>query len=605
MLSNTDDNRTTNQAKPEHNNTLTSDHPPAEATPHPKDKRYARTKTEEAFRVFWDTMSVKQRLEVILLDWPASQWFDRDALHMFALVYADKDVWGFIKAQAKERGVNPFDLEKAVQHVVERHAKAYPRPTVQGTLSECATDGIAEADVEWLWWPYLPLGAIVMLDGEPGVGKSLLTLCLAAAISRGWPLPDQEGKPTLPTGDPGTTLLLSCEDSLSQTIKPRLVKAGADCSKVIVVTGWKRTPDGEDEPFTFAQLPLLAGSLEKHHPRLVIIDPIQAYLGGKVDINRSNETRPLLAALARFAEKYRCAIVLVRHPAKAGMGSAIHRGLGSIDFIGAARSALFVAQHPLHPDQALLCHSKSNLGPLGRTLTFTKGEEGFHWQAVSRLDAETLAGGKRGPNPQEFLEATLWLEQRLSGGLPWPAKDILDEGEEEGHSKKLLYKAKTVLGVVSRQLTTGWTWRLPDIPVILSPSSPSHTGVSGGTGETGVTGETGRSDLDTGDDETPSLDTPGPPDLPVSPVSYARAREASDASMKEAFDSALCPEGGRHSLIPVTNGWRCIRCFDEASRHPGCEKVGTAHTLAIRDGKGRTKERYCNICQAVTETWEV
>jgi putative DNA primase/helicase len=102
-------------------------------------------------------------------------------------------------------------------------------------------------------------------------------------------------------------------------------------------------------------MPMLEASIQDNHPRLVVIDPIQAYLGGKVDINRANETRPLLAALRKLAETYRCAIVVVRHPAKSGVGSAIHRGLGSIDFIGAARSGLCLVQHPIDVNKVLLC----------------------------------------------------------------------------------------------------------------------------------------------------------------------------------------------------------------------------------------------------------
>ncbi len=192
-----------------------------------------------------------------------------------------------------------------------RHAHQATQPQPQPTLITRATDGITEEMVEWLWWPYLAIGTLAMLDGEPGVGKSQLALALAAALSRGGKLPGQEGKLTFPLGDPAVTLLMSAEDSLAATIKPRLVKSRADCSKVIVVIGWSNAadPQGVVEAFTFEQLPLLEQGLDQYHPRLVVIDPIQAYLGGKVDINRANETRPLLAELARLAEQYRCAMV--------------------------------------------------------------------------------------------------------------------------------------------------------------------------------------------------------------------------------------------------------------------------------------------------------
>ncbi len=318
------------------------------------------------------------------------------------------------------------------------------------------------------------------------------------------------------------------------------------------------------------------------------------------------------------------AMVLVRHPAKSGMGSAIHRGLGSIDFIGAARTGFFVQQHPLHLDMALLCQSKNNLGPLGRTQVFTKGQDGFHWRSITRLSAETLAGSGRGPDPISFLEASFWLEQRLEGGLQWSAADILTEGEEEGHTKKVLYKAKKALGAVAKQQNGSWYWRLPAISMTPMPDmSTTHsigvTGVSGGTGATGLTGV---SEAVTDADIPPTPDaqvTTENPDLPVSPVVHAHAREtpfisgareevaghdAAEEELADLMPSSLCPQLGRHNLIKGAKGWECTKCRTPFKTHPGCHTLGLEHTLAIRDGQTQTKERYCTLCGMVTESWE-
>jgi hypothetical protein len=343
-------------------------------------------------------------------------------------------------------------------------------------------DDVQATPITWLWWPYLALGKLSMLDGDPGIGKSLLMTQLAASHSRGYPLPDQQGKLTLPTGGPQTTLLLSTEDGLADTLKPRLVAAGADCRKVHVFTGWRDQQDAW-HAFTLQDLPVLEDAIQRYQPRLVVIDPIQAYLG-KIDMHRANETRPLLAELTRLAEQYHCAMVCIRHPSKPGqgIGKVIHRGLGSVDFIGAARTGLFVEQHPTDPGKALLGQSKNNIGPLGRTQLFTKYDGRFEWCGVSRLSAELIGGSGRGPDPTAFLDTVCWLEKRLEGGLAWPAADIEEEGLGEGYKKDTLRRAKKALGVISVK-TPGtndgvWTWRLPSLAHVPPPITTAVTSVS-------------------------------------------------------------------------------------------------------------------------------
>jgi hypothetical protein len=326
---------------------------------------------------------------------------------------------------------------------VERDFLQALRAVQQAQQAALATTGaprmVCMADVQrmsiiWLWWPYIAIGKVSMLDGDPGLGKSLLMNQLAASLSRGNPLPDQEGKPTLGTGTGHTTVMLSTEDGLADTLKPRLEDAGADCSKIHVLTGWVDA-HGVEHTFSFQDMPILAKALETYQPKLVVIDPVQAYLGAKVDMHRANETRPLLEALRRLAEDYQCAIVCIRHPAKSHQGGkAIHRGLGSVDFIGAARTGLFVEQHPSDPSKVLLAQSKSNIGPLGRTQIFSKEDGQFAWWGVSRMSAEMLGGSGRGPDPYAFLEAVCWLEDRLQDGLPVPSTELGKEADEEGLS---------------------------------------------------------------------------------------------------------------------------------------------------------------------------
>ena len=167
-------------------------------------------------------------------------------------------------------------------------------PEEKARVRPCITtmDTVERQPVEWLWYPYLALGKICMLDGDPGIGKSLLTLQIAACLSRDYPLPDQEGKPTLPVGGAHATLMLSAEDGLADTIGPRLDAAGADSRKVHVLTGWLGEED-EVRAFTLQHMDVLEEALRQTRPRLVIIDPIQSVIG-QVDMSRANRPGPSL-----------------------------------------------------------------------------------------------------------------------------------------------------------------------------------------------------------------------------------------------------------------------------------------------------------------------
>jgi AAA domain-containing protein len=411
-------------------------------------------------------------LQDILDNVPASEWLTFPDIQTIAQFRHHPPTWAQIKARFRELGQWPPELEQAVDHYYPRQVAAvdFREPIVT------SMDQVTGQPVHWLWWPYLPLGKLVLLDGDPGVGKSLFTLQLAAALSRGWPLPDQEGKTTLATGQPSTTILIAREDSLSDTVKPRLDAAGADASRVKVFHSYAGQ-DSQVHNFTFQDLALLERVMKEHEPRLVIIDPLQAYLGSRVDMSKSNQTRPYLEALGTLAERSGCTILVIRHFTKPGEGSAkaIHRGMGGMDFMGAARTGLGIEQHPCDPGKALLFQHKSNVGPLGRTQAFSKAEGRFEWCDVSRITAEDLAGSGRGPDPRTYLSCLCWLEHRLEGGLPWPAKDIETEAEQEGYKGHILFRAKKTLGVKGIRAGFGtagsWTWLLPQLDLLPPPST--------------------------------------------------------------------------------------------------------------------------------------
>jgi len=353
------------------------------------------------------------------------------------------------------------------QQVDEENAKPRKRAEVV-TMSD-----IEAEPIEWLWEPYIAIGKICMADGDPGIGKTLTLTQLASILSRGWPLPDQQGKLTIQTGAPQTTIMLSTEDGLGDTLKPRLEKMGADCRRVHVLTGWCDEKD-EHHAFSLQDMVVLEFALQQYKPRLVVIDPIQAYIG-KIDINRANETRPLMNALKEVAEKYRCAIVCIRHPAKPGQGGgkAIHRGLGRVDFIGTARTGLFFEQHPTDINKALMCQSKSNIGKLGIMQVFSKDNGDFMWCGVSRISAEMLGGSGRGPDPHALLGAMCWLEEHLKVDVPIPSKQVEEDMEAAGYGRETVKRARRALGVISKKVGETWYLRLPPLPTTTRPTSPT------------------------------------------------------------------------------------------------------------------------------------
>jgi hypothetical protein len=367
-------------------------------------------------------------------------------------------------------------------------------PPLQRPRALVVTMSDAEEEAtQWLWWPYIALGTVCILDGDPGVGKTLLMTQLAASISLGHPLPDQQGVPCLPTGSPAPTLLLSMEDSLTRTLKPRLVAAGADCTKIHALTSWLDA-QGQEHVFTFEHLPFLEEAIQIYHPVLVVIDPVTAYMG-RTDIHRANEVQALMGKLNRLAERSNCALVCIRHPAKPGqhIAKVIHRGLGSVGFIGTARTALFAEEHPTDPAKVLLGQSKSNMARRGRTQLFTKDEGVFQWCGVSRISAEMMGGSGRGPDPQASLEALFWLEDKLKDGIPQPSEDLRSAAEEEGIAFRTLRRAKQALQIRSIKRIgekDQWDWQLPSLAILAPPSTTLH-GLLGSHGPLGPYGPLG------------------------------------------------------------------------------------------------------------------
>lgn len=185
--------------------------------------------------------------------------------------------------------------------------------------------------VKWLWKPYIPLGKITIIQGDPGEGKTTLALSIAAALTQGEKLPNE-----VESKAPMNVIYQTAEDGLADTIKPRLEAVNADCARVLVIDESKEELSMTDERIEKA--------IQQTGAKLIILDPIQAYIGANVDMHRANEIRPVMSKLGRIAEEYGCAVVLIGHMNKAEGQKSSYRGLGSIDITAVARSVLIVGK---------------------------------------------------------------------------------------------------------------------------------------------------------------------------------------------------------------------------------------------------------------------
>lgn len=303
--------------------------------------------------------------------------------------------------------------------------------------------------VPWLWQPYLTYGMLNMLSGDPGAGKTYLALAFAAALTVG----------KIPyTGDsvaPHNVVYLSTENSPEFVLRARFDALGGDANCFHILQG-AVTGDGAKqrrESVRLSDIPLLDEAVKQTKARLLVVDPIQSYLGGEVDMHRSNETRPVLDGLAMLAQKHKVCILILRHFAKATTGSAINRGLGSIDLTGAARSELHAG---FRDQQRAMVHAKTNVGEIGKSLGYEIRKDGsaaglFLWTGETSITANDLAAGGMADEERDAVrDAVESLTEMLRGG-PRLASDIMSEMREIGVSPATLRRAKMKLGVQSRK----------------------------------------------------------------------------------------------------------------------------------------------------------
>ena len=311
--------------------------------------------------------------------------------------------------------------------------------------------------IDWLLYPFISFGKVTIVQGDPGEGKTTMVLQIIAKLTKGEAvLPSDSDESALEEKtmvlEPVNVIYQTAEDGLGDTIKPRLLSAGADCSRVMVI-------DDNDQALTMMDA-RLEEAIIKTKARLVVLDPIQGFLGADVDMHRANEIRPLMKRVALLAEKYHCAIILIGHMNKNSNGKSSYRGLGSIDFQAAARSVLIVGRIKDEPEIRVVCHVKSSLAPEGKSIAFRLDKDtGFEWIGEYDISADDLlSGDNRG---QKIHEAKEFLKEILVSGSVAQTK-VAEEAESRGIKKKTLWNAKKELEIESVKIGNQWFWMLPE-----------------------------------------------------------------------------------------------------------------------------------------------
>ena len=306
-------------------------------------------------------------------------------------------------------------------------------PSKPETVKIIRMSDVELTPVDWLWKPYLPFGKLSVLQGNPGEGKTYFAMHLAAACTNGKLLPNMERM------EPFNVIYQTAEDGLGDTVKPCLIEAGADLDRVLVI-------DDSDVQLTLSD-ERIEKAIVENNARLVIIDPIQAYLGADVDMNRANEVRPIFMRLGQVAQRTGCAILLIGHLNKAAGMQSLQRGLGSIDIAAAVRSVMFIGKLKHDPSMRILTHEKSSLAPPGMSLAFSLGDEGgFRWVGEYDITADEMLSGIEPQRETKTQQAKDLICALLAGGKQVLSEDIDKAALERGIPGRTVRDAKRELG---------------------------------------------------------------------------------------------------------------------------------------------------------------
>lgn len=307
--------------------------------------------------------------------------------------------------------------------------------------------------VKWLWFPYIASGKLTLLQGDPGDGKSSMMMHIIAELSTGGAMPDGTA-----LGKPQRVIYQCSEDGASDTIKPRLVKMGANCKNIAFINEevhGNLTLDDER----------IREAIIEFEPRLLVIDPVQAYIGSDSDLQIAGRARKLMRRLGVWAEAYNCAIVLIGHMNKREGAKGLYRGLGSIDIVAAARSVLQVERDGTDPDVRIVSHIKNSLESAGGDIRFEiRPQTGFRWLGCADRGSFTQASADARINEVPAFatkqeEAAHCIASVLNE-RDFASRELLLMLSKRGISEKTARAAKEELGVRAYRQGRQWFWSM-------------------------------------------------------------------------------------------------------------------------------------------------
>ena len=450
--------------------------------------------------------------------------------------------------------------------------------------------GIKPEEVAWLWPSWLALGKLALVDGDPGLGKSAMTLDLAARVSSGEAFPDGAGC------EPSGVVLLSAEDGLADTIRPRLDAAGADTTRILALA---TVPDeeGHDRLLSIPEdLALIEKGIRRVEARLVVVDPLMAFLSGDTNSHRDQDVRRALAPLAGLAEKTGTAVLVVRHLNKAAANNPLYRGGGSIGIIGAARMAFVVGKDPQDENRRVLASTKNNLAMPPQSLMFgleeaESGSVRVNWLGSSEVSAkDLLAAPQDNEHADARTEAVEFLNEILADG-PVAASQVKEEADDAGISERTLARAKKVAGVISyREGESGvrgkgqWLWKLPVVDLVDGNIKDASAPTKDAKGCQDTDG--GILNHDEGDGEAQScIGKPDPLRVPHSeevPIKDANAIKDARVPAWEG-SGTLNPDEG--NVVKVANTGSLKECIHELD--PSACKVCNGYARRLIENQGK------------------